>query len=192
MWSELLLQCSDKNIVLSLHCPERESILPGWTATFCGQTGLFSDLWWLLLWCTIRLLREVPEAHAHHEVKVVQWLQVLAFPIASDLGLLGASIQSTPPGSRQGAYSSGYSFAICSSHWKIKRPLIRIKMSPFILSGKLPTGDWRSSFPGRDQFCDCFSLQVTYLFLRGQARFSIPLPHVFSVVPQLEPQDGLW
>lgn len=65
-------------------------------------------------------------------------------------------------------------------------------MSPFILSGKLPAGDWSSSFPGRTHFCDCFSLEVTHLFLQGQGSLSIPLPHVISVVPLVKPEDGLW
>lgn len=38
-------------------------------------------------------------------------------------------------------------------------------MSPFILSGKLPTGDWSSSFTGRTHFCSHFSRKNSLLWL---------------------------
>jgi len=66
---------------------------------------------------------------------------------------------------------------------------LRNKIRPSSLSGELPAWNWSHYFPGRTNSCDCLPLQLTYPCLQNQGWFSIPFPHILSMIMHVKPRD---
>lgn len=90
-----------------------------------------------------------------------------------------------PPGWSQGLFSSGHSInysLLVNMTWRS----FRSNISPSVLSEDLPTGNWSRFI--LDKFSVVVVFLSTHLCCWGRGRFSIPLPHVLSMVTQLKQQ----